>query len=289
MELQQRSGRLQTVIPIMLGTAIYAFGLHYFVISNELMEGGITGIALILNYVFHIPLSYSTLAINIPLFYLGWKLFGKESMFYTIVGTVSLSVFLWIMELLINSGWIVPFQSRQDYFLATAYAGVTLGIGLGIVFRYGGTTGGSDIIARIGHKYKGWSMGRMILVFDLTVIGSSLLFIPKEKVLYTFVAVFIASKTIDVIMEGAYSAKAFTIISEKAEALTETITREMDRGATILPALGAYSRKTKHVVYCVVYRYEMKRLKDIIRSVDPAAFVIINEVHDVVGEGFKAV
>jgi uncharacterized membrane-anchored protein YitT (DUF2179 family) len=129
----------------------------------------------------------------------------------------------------------------------------------------------------------------MILVFDLTVIGSSLLFIPKEKVLYTFVAVFIASKTIDVIMEGAYSAKAFTIISEKAEALTETITREMDRGATILPALGAYSRKTKHVVYCVVYRYEMKRLKDIIRSVDPAAFVIINEVHDVVGEGFKAV
>ncbi|WP_248925457.1 YitT family protein [Paenibacillus hamazuiensis] len=289
MEPRQNTAIIKSIIPIVLGTAIYAFGLHYFVISNELMEGGITGIALLLHYVLNIPPSYSTLAINIPLFYIGWRVFGRQSMLYTVVGTVSLSVFLWIMELVIARGWIVPFHSRQDYFLVTAYAGVTLGIGLGIVFRYGGTTGGSDIIARIGQKYKGWSMGQMILLFDLTVIGTSLLFIPKEKVLYTFVAVFISSKTIDVIIEGAYSAKAFTVITDHAEALTSAIMRDMDRGATLIPAVGAYSGKTKHVVYCVVYRYEMKHLKDLVHRVDPAAFIIINEVHDVVGEGFRTV
>ncbi|TBL79718.1 YitT family protein [Paenibacillus thalictri] len=279
--------RLKSIIPIMLGTAIYAFGLHYFVISNELMEGGITGIALILHYVLHIPPSYSTLAINIPLFYIGLKVFGKEAMLYSIIGTLSLSFFLWLMELLIARGWIVPFQSRQDYFLATAYAGVTIGIGLGLVFRYGGTTGGSDIIARIGQKYKGWSMGQMILMFDIAVIGSSLFFIPKEKVLYTFVAVFIASKTIDLIIEGAYSAKAFTIITDNAEKLARVIMQQLDRGATIMPAIGAYSGKHKHIVYCVVYRYEMKLLKDLVRTNDPAAFIIIGEVQDVLGEGFK--
>ncbi|MCS7462497.1 YitT family protein [Paenibacillus doosanensis] len=277
----------KNLLPITLGTAIYAFGLHYFVISNELMEGGITGIALLLNYSFHLPPSATTLVINIPLFYLGWKVLGKETMLNTVIGTVSLSFFLWIMEQLIHRGWIVPFHSEHDYFLAVAYAGVTLGVGLGLVFRYGGTTGGSDIIATIGQKWLGWSMGRVILVFDCLVIGSALFFIPKEKILYTFVVVFITTKVIDIIIEGAYAARAFTVITDHAEELVAKIAEHMDRGATIIPAVGAYSKAHKNVVYCVVYRQEMKRLKDLARSVDPRAFIIINEVHDVVGEGFK--
>ncbi|TDF99370.1 YitT family protein [Paenibacillus piri] len=287
MSTVQSSVRLQAVPPIMLGSAIYAFGLHYFVISNELMEGGITGIALLLNYIFQFPPSLTTFLINVPLFGLGWKFLGKESMIYSIAGTLSLSFFLWIMEWLIKYQWIVPFRSQHDYFLATAYAGLTLGTGLGIVFRFGGTTGGSDIIARIGQKWKGWSMGQVILIFDGLVIGSALFFIPKEKILYTFVAVFITSKVIDIIIEGAYAARAFTIITDHAEKLVEAITAETDRGATILPAIGGYSKLNKNIVYCVVYRQEMKRLKDLTRSIDPSAFIIINEVHDVLGEGFK--
>lgn len=280
--------KFRNMILIALGTAIYAFGLHYFVISNELMEGGLTGIALLLNYAIDVPPSVTTLVLNIPLFIIGWRVFGRMAMFYTIYGTISLSVFLWVIEALIRHGWIVPFTTRQDYILATLYAGVTLGTGLGIVFRYGGTTGGSDIIARIGHKRRGWSMGQIILLIDVVVIGSSLFYIPKEKVLYTLVAVFITSRVIDYIAEGAQAAKAFMIVTDHAEPIADEITRVLDRGVTLMPAKGAYSKQSKEVVYCVIARSEMRQLKQLVRGIDPRAFIIIQEVHDVLGEGFKA-
>lgn len=285
--LTLKPGILKPIAPIAFGTAVYAFGLHYFVIPNELMEGGVTGVALLLNYALGLPPSMTTLLINAPLFYLGLKSLGRQPMLYSIVGTLLLSLFLWMMETLIRRQWLVPMLADGDYFLITAYAGFTLGSGLGIVFRFGGTTGGSDIVARVMQKRHGWSMGRFILLSDALVIGSSLLFIPKEKVLYTFVAVFITSKMIDIIQEGAYAAKAFTIVTDRADEVASAIATGMERGVTLFPAKGGYSGLTKTVVYCVVYRSETKRLKDLVRSVDARAFIIITEVHDVVGEGFK--
>lgn len=278
---------LQNFIPISIGTAIFAFGLHIIVIPNQLMEGGLTGIALLLNYVLSIPPSLTTLVLNIPLFYVGWKAFGGKAMFYTVYGTLSLSFFLWVMELLIKRGWITPFYAGNDYILAALYAGVTIGIGLGIVFRYGGTTGGVDILARLGNKKRGWSVGQVIFAMDILVIGSSLFYIPLVKVLYTLVTVFIASRIIDYITEGAYAAKAFTIITKHPREISERITTDMERGVTLFHATGAYSNESKEVVYCVVPRQEMRKLKEIIRTIDPAAFVIVGEVHDVLGEGFK--
>lgn len=179
------------------------------------------------------------------------------------------------------------FQTEHDFILSSLYAGVTLGAGLGIVFRFGGTTGGSDIIARILNRKFGWSMGRILLVIDIVIIGASLLYIPKEKILYTLVAVFIASKIIDFIQEGAYSARAFMIISDHTMDIADIIIRDMDRGVTIIPAVGAFSKQAKHVAYCVVPRQEIRRLHQIVKSVDPRAFIIIQDVHDVHGEGFK--
>ncbi|SFS80927.1 Uncharacterized membrane-anchored protein YitT, contains DUF161 and DUF2179 domains [Paenibacillus sp. BC26] len=278
---------LRTLPMVMLGTAIYAFGLHYFLIPNQLMEGGVTGIAILLNYSLDWPLSISTLVLNIPLYFIGWKVLGRSHTGYTIFGSVSLSFFLYLMEKMIEAGWIVPFQTSNDYILAALYAGVTLGAGLGIVFRFGGTTGGVDIIARIASKLRGWSMGQVILTLDIIIIGVSLLYISKEKVLYTLVAVFIASKMIDFIQEGAYAAKAFSIITEAGDEIGLQITKEMERGVTIFPAKGAYSGKQKQVLYCVVARHEIRQLKSIVRSIDPLAFIVISEVHDVLGEGFK--
>ncbi len=277
----------RTIFPIMLGTAIYAFGLQYFVLPNQLMEGGVTGIGILLNYALGWKLSITTLVLNIPLFLVGLRLLGKLSMVMTIIGTVSLSVFLAIFEKAISAGWIAPFYAEHDFILAALYAGVTLGMGLGIVFRFGGTTGGVDIAARILTRSKGWSMGQIILAADAIIIGLSLIYIPKEKVLYTLVAVFIASKLIDFIQEGAYAAKAFSIISEHGEAIADKITVEMERGVTLIPAVGAYSRTDKQVVYCVVSRQEIRTLRMIVRSIDPRAFIVINDVHDVLGEGFK--
>ncbi|WP_238652988.1 YitT family protein [Paenibacillus piscarius] len=277
----------KTVAPILLGAAIYAFGLLYFIVPNQLMEGGVTGITILLNYAFSIPIFLTTLLINLPLFLLGWKVLGGNQIVYTGVGIGSLSFFLWLFERMIKYGWIVPFSTEHDFILASLYAGVTLGLGLGIVFRFGGTTGGVDIVARILGRRFGWSMGQIILVVDVVIIGASLLYIPREKILYTLVAVFIASRVIDFIQEGAYAAKAFTIISDEAPQIAELITAELERGVTLIPAIGAYSKQAKHMVYCVVSRQEIRRLSLLVKSVDPKAFVIINDVHDVHGEGFR--
>lgn len=278
---------MKTLMPILLGTAIYAFGLLYFIIPNHLMEGGVTGITILLKYALGISPSISNLLLNIPLFLLGWKVLGGRQIFYTGIGIGSLTLFLWLFERMIHNGWIVPFETERDYILVSLYAGITLGAGLGIVFRFGGTTGGSDIIARIlGRKY-GFSMGQVILSIDIIIIGLSLFYIKKENILYTLVAVFIASKVIDFIQEGAYSAKAFTIISDHAPEIADIITKDMDRGVTLIPAIGAYSKQAKHMAYCVVSRQEIRRLNQIAKSVDPRAFIIISDVHDVHGEGFK--
>jgi uncharacterized membrane-anchored protein YitT (DUF2179 family) len=279
--------QLRMIVPILIGTATYAFGLHYFVIPNQLMEGGVTGIAVLLNYAAGWPLSISTLLLNIPLFLIGLKVLGRNQMLYTLLGIVSLSGFLALMEQLIEHRYLIPLQSTTDYMLAALYAGVTLGAGLGIVFRFGGTTGGVDIIARIVARYKGLSMGQIILTLDVLIIGLSLLFISVEKVLYTLVTVFVASKLIDFIQDGAYAAKAFSIISEHSEAIAAQITLELERGVTLFQAKGAFSGQHKQVVYCVVQRQEIRRLKSLVRNIDPRAFIVINEVHDVLGEGFR--
>ncbi|QGQ96848.1 YitT family protein [Paenibacillus psychroresistens] len=278
---------IKNMIPVTLGTALYAFGLHYFVISNELMEGGVTGIALLINYSVHIPPSITTLALNIPLFFLGWRTLGRHSMLYTLWGTLSLSFFLWVMETLISHEWIIPFTSDHDYLLAALYAGVTLGSGLGLVFRFGATTGGTDIIAQLGNRWRGWSVGQVILVFDAAVILVALFYLPQEKVLYSLISIFISTRMIDFITQGAYAAKAFTIITDKFQLITETITTEMDRGVTLFPARGAFSKETKEVIYCIVSRSEVRTLKLIIHRIDPSAFIIISDVNDVLGEGFR--
>ncbi len=270
-----------------LGTALYAFGLQYFILPNTLMEGGVTGISILLNYIAGIPVSLSTLAINMPLFVIGWRKLGGKAMVLTIGGVVLLSFFLWVLEQAVKLGWLIPFTTDRDFILVVLYAGLTLGAGLGLVFRAGGTTGGVDIIARLLYRAKGWSMGQIILSLDVLILSASLIFIPKEKVLYTLVSTFIASKIIDFIQDGAYAAKAFTIISNAPEKLAAAIGHELERGVTLMPAVGAYSKEARTVLYCVVSRYEIRKLKSLVRQHDKRAFIVISDVHDVLGEGFR--
>lgn len=278
---------LYTWLPIIFGTAVYAFGLHFFVIPNQLMEGGVTGIALLLHYGASVPPSISTVLLNIPLFIFGFRAFGKQQMVFTIIGVLSLAFFLRVMELLIENGWLIPIADHTDIFLSVVYAGVTTGAGLGIVFRFGGTTGGIDIVARIVQRSRGWSMGTFILLSDALIISASLIYFPSERILYTLIAVFIAYKMIDLLSEGVNGAKAFMIIVNSGDKLAAEITKQLERGATIIPAKGAYSYSDKDVVYCVVSRNETVRLKAIVKSVDPGAFTIIGNIHDVLGEGFR--
>jgi uncharacterized membrane-anchored protein YitT (DUF2179 family) len=277
-----RELRLKNIIFILIGAAIFAFGLVHFNMQNNLAEGGFTGITLLLYFLFKFDPSYTNLLLNIPLFFIGWKLLGRNTFLYTIIGTVSLSVFLWIFQ-----RYQIEMPLNHDLTLAALFAGVFIGIGLGIIFRYGGTTGGVDIIARLVHKYIGWSMGKTMFLFDAVVITlSTIFYLSYREAMYTLVAVFVGARVIDFMQEGAYAAKGATIISEKHEEIANKILEEMDRGVTLLKGQGYFTKKERNVLYCVVGKNEIVRLKNVIISVDPHAFVAVSDVHDVLGEGF---
>jgi uncharacterized membrane-anchored protein YitT (DUF2179 family) len=274
--------KLKNIFFILLGAAIFSFGLVHFNMQNKLAEGGFTGITLLLYFLFNWDPSYTNLLLNIPIFIIGWRFLGKTSFLYTLIGTVSLSVFLWVFQ-----RYSIEMPLKEDLTLAALFAGVFIGVGLGIIFRYGGTTGGVDIIARLVQKYIGWSMGKTMLLFDAVVITLSLIFyLSYQQAMYTLVAVFVGAKVIDFIQEGSYSARGAMIISEHNDKIADKILHEMERGVTVLKGYGYFTKMDREVLYCVVGRNEIVRLKGVITSVDPHAFVSVSEVHDVLGEGF---
>jgi uncharacterized membrane-anchored protein YitT (DUF2179 family) len=274
--------KLKNLFFILLGSAIFSFGLVHFNMQNNLAEGGFTGITLLLFFLFQINPSISNLVLNVPIFFIGWKLLGKTTFLYTLIGTISVSFFLWIFQL---HPFHIPLH--EDLTLAALFAGVFIGVGLGIIFRYGGTTGGVDIIARLVYKFFGISMGKTMFLFDACVITlSSIFYLSYREAMYTLVAVFIGTRVIDFIQEGAYRAKAATIISEKHEEIAEKIMKDMDRGVTILKGQGSFTKQNRNILYCVVAKNEFVKLKQVITAVDPHAFVVVSDVHDVLGEGF---
>src|SRR5699024_11105895 len=219
------------------------------------------------------------IVLNIPVFFVGWKMLGRVTFIYTLIGTIAVSVFLKIFQ-------INPFHIglESDLILASLFAGVFLGTGLGIIFRFGGTTGGVDIIARIVNKHFGFSMGRIMFTFDFCVITLSLFtYLKLVEGMYTLVVVYISARVIDFIQEGAYSARGATIISTKYQEIAEMINQQMDRGVTVLSGKGHYSGSTQHVLYCAVGTNEIVKLKSIINQVDPNAFVAVTSVHEVMG------
>ncbi len=273
--------RIKNIILIMFGAAIASFGLVHFNMAHHLAEGGVTGVGLLLYFLFHIDPSISTLVMNVPLFFVGWRLLGLTSFIYTLLGTVSLSFFLWVFQRL-----HFTFSLHNDLTIIALLAGVSVGGGLGIVFRYGGTTGGVDIIARLLYKKHGISMGKSLFIGDFLVICLSLIYLNYYQAIYTLVAVFVAAQVINFIQENGYSARGATIISDRSDEIANQIMKELERGVTSLSGQGYYTKQKRDVLYCVFPKNELIHVKTIITSIDPHAFVAISEVYDVLGEGF---
>lgn len=275
--------KIQQILGILLGTAIFSFGFVHFNMQNGLGEGGFSGLTLILYFTLNWDPALMNLILNIPMFILGWRLLGRKEFFYSIIGIVAVSVFLKIFQL-----YEIDLNLQDDLLLASLFAGVFVGIGLGIIFRSGGTTGGVDIIARLVQKYVGWSMGKTMFIFDACVITLSwITFLGEKQMMYTLVAVYVGARVIDMVQEGAYSAKGVLIISKNPEEIAEYITTKMERGITVFHGYGHFTKQSKDVLYCVVSRNELFRLKSMIRHFDPDAFINIVEVKDVIGEGFR--
>ncbi|VFA56048.1 YitT family protein [Enterococcus hirae] len=272
---------VKEVVMIMVGTSIYAFGLVYLNIANHLAEGGVSGITLILRALFGIDPAYSTLLINIPLILIGGKILGKRSLTYTVLGTVSLSAFLWIWQR-------VPLQInlQHDLLIVSLLAGLIAGTGSGLVYRMGGTTGGSDIIARILEKNYGISMGRSLLVLDVIVLLASLTYIDLKRMMYTLIVSYVFSRVIDSILDGGYSAKGILVVSNKNEEIAPLLMTGLERGVTFLSGEGGFSGHSKKIIYMVVSSSELNEVKRIVHEIDEKAFLSIINVHEVEGEGF---
>ncbi|ALX47946.1 YitT family protein [Lentibacillus amyloliquefaciens] len=274
--------KIKNLFFILVGSAIFSFGIVHFNMQNNLGEGGFTGITLLFYFLWGWDPAISNIVLNVPIFFIGWKYLGRNTFIYTIIGTLAVSLFLAIFQ-------IEPFvvDLKSDMTLAALFAGAFIGVGLGIIFRYGGTTGGVDIIARLVNNYAGWSMGRTMFLFDFVVIATSIAaYLDMVQGMYTLLAVYIGARVIDFIQEGAYSARGATIISSQSDKIAYAIINGMDRGVTILDGRGSFTGEKRDVLYCIVGRNEIVRLKNLINEIDPHAFVAMSSVHDVLGEGF---
>lgn len=266
------------------GVICVAISVDLFLAPNDVVTGGVTGVAMILNDQFATPIGLAVLVMNIPLLiagfrYLGGFVFGVR----TIYATVALSFAIDLLAPTINRYLTAP----RDPLLYTLYGGVLDGIGIGLVFRAQGTTGGVDIIARFLQRWRGIQMGRSLLVMNALIFGAAAYLFTLDKVLYALLAAFISGRTIDVVLEGASYARQAIIISNKPVEIRTQIINRLGRGVTELPGRGGFTASERPVLLSVVAQSEVSLLKAIVRECDPDAFVVFSNVNEVLGEGFK--
>lgn len=278
----ERLGQLKRLLLIAVGVAIYTFGFVKFNMANALAEGGVAGVTLIVHALYGINPAYSSLILNILLFILGARILGKRSLALTIYGTVLLSFFIWFWQR-------VPIHVtlENDMMLVAVVAGLFSGAGSGLVFRYGATTGGTDIIGRIAEEKLGLKLGQTLLFIDAVVLTASLVYIDLQHMLYTLVASFVYSQVLTIVQNGGYTVRGMLIITQKSEEAASAILNEINRGVTFLNGQGAYSGEDKNVLYVVLNPTEVREVKVIMAELDPDAFISIIDVDEVVSSDFN--
>ena len=268
------------LLAISVGAVIMALSYDALVIPNGLLSGGITGIALIGNYLLGIPFYLCVMVLNIPVFLFGLKELNWKFIIYSLIGTTAMVVALPLLKPYIP----VP---KLDLFLVAVFSGAIGGIGEGIILKYGASTGGTDILSIIAKKRWNISVGAFSFYCNLVVILASLFLFDPKIALYTIVSVWVGSKSVDMVIEGLNTNKCVMIISEDSVAIADRIMHEVSRGVTFLEGQGAFSGDPKKVINCVVNHYEIPRVKEIVLDVDPKAFMFVTETVEVSGRGFS--
>ena len=265
-----------------VGTGIFAISINVFTAPNNIAPGGVSGIAIIFNYLFGIPIGLFSLLLNIPILLLGMKVIGRGFLLRTLRT-------LLISTVMIDYVTIHLPAYTSDYLLATIYGGVLMGLGLGIVFLRDTTTGGTDILGRVLlYRFPQIPLGQMIFVIDCVIlVASGIVFQSLETILYGMICIFVCSKLIDVVLYGTNTGKMVLIVSDHAKEISKAVIEQLDRSATFLKGEGAYSGQEKPVLMCVVSRQQFHHLKKIVHLVDPRAFLVVSEVGETYGEGFK--
>ncbi len=265
---------------VLLGVTIFAFGLSWFLIPNRIAAGGVSGIGTLVFHLFNIPVGLTMIVLNIPLLIVSIVVIGSIFGIKTVFGTVALSI-------LVDAVGKVSFPITSDPLLAAIYGGVITGLGLGLAFRFGGSTGGSDVAAQLISRFFPISVGQAFLIVDGLVILLAGLFFGPELALYALVALFVSTKTLDLVQEGQSYAKAAFIISDYTTEIGKSVLSVLDRGATLLQGEGVFTGTDRQVLFVIVSRTEIAALRQLIQEIDPKAFLVISDVREVLGEGFK--
>ena len=270
---------IKKYLVLIIGSLIYSAGLEIFLVPNNIIDGGIVGISIMASYLTGIPFGVYMLVLNLPFLYLGYKQIGKTFAISTIISIIALSIFSEFLE-------PVP-QITQDYFLAAIFGGIIAGAGVGLVIRQGGSLDGTEITAIILDRKTSFSVGEVVMFFNLFILGAAGFVFGWDKAMYSLVTYFIISKMIDVVLKGLDESYAVMIVSDEYEEIADALMHRLGRGVTYLHGQGAYTGDDKQVLYCVVTRLEVVKLKEIALEKDETAFVTINPVHDIVGGRFK--
>ncbi|MDR7075550.1 uncharacterized membrane-anchored protein YitT (DUF2179 family) [Neobacillus niacini] len=270
---------IQRIMLITIGAALMAVGLEIFLVPNHVIDGGIVGISIILSYLTGWKLGIFIFILNIPFFFIGYKQIGKTFALSTLYGIIILSIGTTLLH-------PVP-AFTQDILLATVFGGIVLGIGVGMVIRYGGSLDGTEILAILFNKKLPFSVGEIIMFFNLFILGSAGFVFSWDRAMYSLIAYFVAYKTIDITITGLDESKSVWIISDNSQEIGEAIMNRLGRGVTYINGEGAYSGDQKKVIFCVINRLEEAKLKEIVTESDENAFLAVADIAEVRGGRFK--
>ena len=278
---ENRKRIIISITVTILGSIIMAFGVSVFLLPSQLSSGGVAGIATILYYLFNIPMGTTILLVNIPLFILAFYKLGKQTFIYSIVGTMSLSIFVDFFEK-------IPIIT-EDRLLASIYGGILIGFGTGLVLKVSSSTGGTELFSQLLKKYNNSiQSGTAIAITDTIVVALNVFFLKEiEIALYSAIAIYLCGKMVDIIFEGIYFTKLFFIISNKSEEIAKKIGKQLQRGTTGLYGKGMYTEENKLVVMCATSRGDVAKVRNLAKQIDPKCFIIVTNSREVLGEGFK--
>lgn len=261
------------------GSFIAAVGLEIFLVPNNIIDGGIVGVSIITSYLTNIPLGVFTFLLNVPFLFIGYKQIGKTFVLSSLFSITVFSIFVSVLH---------PVSGlTNDVLLATVFGGIILGAGVGLILRNGGSLDGTEIIALIMNKGTIFSVGQIVMIINVFIFIFAALVLGWDRALYSMLAYFVAHKAIDIIIQGFDEAKAVLIVSDNGEEIAEAITARLGRGVTFLDGKGGFSKDRKTILYSVVTRLEISKLRSIVMDKDEKAFVTISDVSDVMGGEHK--
>lgn len=270
---------LQRALLITIGAILMSIGLEIFLVPNNVIDGGITGISIMLSYITGWKLGFFIFLLNLPFFFIGYKQIGKTFAISTLYGIVILSISTTLLH-------PVP-AFTDDILLASLFGGMILGIGIGTVIRYGGSLDGTEILAILASKKLPFSVGEIVMFFNIFILGSAGFVFSWDRAMYSILAYFVAYKTMDIVIAGLDESKFVWIISDESQEIGDAILHRLGRGVTYLSGEGAYSGEDKKVIFCVINRLEEAKLKDIVKDYDKSAFLAVGDIAEVRGGRFK--